>query len=48
MWIEPVVAGIPAAWQVDAVGQAALVTQLVDRAQFVTENFTAWLDAQLR
>ena len=46
-WVQAVVAGIPAAWQVDATGRAALVSLLVNRAQFVTQTFNATLGAQL-
>jgi hypothetical protein len=46
-WVESIVAGIPSAWQVDQSGRSALVTMIVNRAQYVSATFTATLNAQI-
>lgn len=46
-WLEGLVAGLPAEWEVDLEGRTALVMQLLNRAQFVSEIFSASLGAQI-
>ena len=46
-WLETIVAGIPAAWQVDTSGRTALANLLLNRAQYVTGTFFATLQKQL-
>jgi len=46
-WVRGLVGAIPAEWQVDATGRAALATQVCDRADYVKETFIALIEANM-
>lgn len=46
-WLESLVGALPAAWQVDAAGRAALATLVYNRASYTNETFLQLLEAQL-
>jgi len=47
-WLEGLIGGIPAEWQVDAAARTALATLLFNRADYVCETFIAVLETQLQ
>jgi hypothetical protein len=47
-WLESVVTGIPVAWQVEESGRRALVSLLLNRAQYVSGTFATTLNEQIR
>lgn len=46
-WVEGLTGSIPAEWQVDTTGRAALATLVYNRASYTTETFVPLLEAQL-
>jgi hypothetical protein len=47
LWLQGLIGSIPAEWQVDAAGRAALATLIYDRADYVDETFLALLETKM-
>ncbi len=47
-WVEGLAGAIPAEWQMDAAGRAALAMQVCNRASYMCESFIPLLEEQLK
>jgi hypothetical protein len=46
-WVKDLIGAIPAEWQVEPAGRAALATQVCNRADYMNETFIASLEASM-
>jgi hypothetical protein len=47
-WVNTLVAGLPAEWQVDPIGRAALANLVYSRADYVAGTFVALIEPQIQ